>query len=102
MFMNFFVLTPSQVTQAEAFNTANAEVQPRAVDNATPGVGINLNPAASSYAPGATVTLAGTSVAPKRIVDDSAYPDNMKTFLLTLPFCSLETETIFAPVVDNP
>jgi hypothetical protein len=52
----------------------------------------------------ATVTLTGTSVAPKRIVDDLAYIQycpNLIAFLLTMPFCSLETETIFAPVLDH-
>lgn len=38
-------------------------------------------------------------VAPRRIVDDSeflTYVSAMVTFLLTLPWCSLETKTIFA------
>lgn len=103
--MNFFVLTPAQRTQSMALdNDANAQINPLAVDNASPGVGINLNNQASGVASGATVTLAGNFVAPKRIVDDPAYQQycpNLLTFLLTLPFCSLETETIFAPPPAN-
>lgn len=99
--INFFVLTAAQSTQAMTLDdNANARIEPRAVDNSSPGVGINLNDQASGFAAGATVTLTSRYVAPKRIVDDPAYQQycpNLITFLLTLPFCSLESETIFAP-----
>lgn len=99
--MNFFVLTSSQVTTAQSLdNDGNAAIAPRVVDNSSPGVGINLNDQASGVATGATVALTGMAVAPKRIVDDPAYQQYcpaLIAFLLTLPFCSLETETIFAP-----
>jgi hypothetical protein len=99
--MNFFVLTSAQSAQSMLLDDdANTRIEPRAVDNASPGVGINLNDQASGVAAGATVTLVGNFVAPKRIVDDPAYQQYcpaLITYLLTLPFCSLETETIFAP-----
>lgn len=102
MIMNFFVLTSAQVTSAQALDDdENAIISPRAIDNLSPGIGLNLNDAASSFDPGDPVTLTGMFVAPKRIVDDPAYQQycpNLSPFLLTLPFCMLETETIFAPV----
>lgn len=97
---NFFVLTEAQKATAEAFNGDDVAIVPRAVDNASPGVGLNLNDNAAGYGPGDAVTLTGTYVAPKRIVDDpeyQTYAPGMIAFLLTLPWCSLETETIFAP-----
>lgn len=103
--MNFFVLTSAQRDIAVTLDDdENTIIAPRAVDSATPGVGINLNDQAQDYTPGAAVTLAGTFAAPKRIVDDPSYQQYcpaLITYLLTLPWCSLESETIFAPqVVD--
>lgn len=99
--MNFFVLTSAERTAAIAFNTEEIQVQPRAIDNASPGVGINLNDNATSYDPADPVTLVGKFVAPKRIVDDPEQPSGLKAYLLGLPWCSLETETIFAPDVEG-
>lgn len=100
--MNFFVLTSAQVATAQTLDdNNNAVIDPRAIDNASPGVGINLNDNASGVSAGATVTLTDMFAAPKRIVDDPDYLHycpNLAPFLLSLPFCSLETETIFAPV----
>lgn len=98
--MNFFVLTSAEVSTAEAFNTLDAQIDPRAIDNLSPGAGINLNDEAAGYDPGEPVILTDCFVAPKRIVDDASYPSGMKTYLLTLPWASLEPETIFAPVED--
>lgn len=102
--MNFFVLNSAQRTISMSFNDGNTNIDPRAIDNTSPGVGLNLNDNSTDYEPGEPVTLSGCFVAPKRIVDDPAYiagvPD-MITFLLTLPWCSLETETIFAPEIDE-
>jgi hypothetical protein len=100
MMQNYFVLTAAERTTAMGFNTAEFQVDPRAIDGATPGIGLNLNPDAASYAPGAPVTLVGNYIAPKRIVDDSDYQANLPdliTYLLTLPWATLEDETIFAP-----
>lgn len=97
---NFFVLTAAQKVVAESFNGENVAIAPRPVDNSSPGVGLNLNDNATGYGAGDAVTLTGTYVAPKRIVDDpeyQTYAPGMIAFLLTLPWCSLETETIFAP-----
>lgn len=99
---NFFVLTPAQRATAMGYNGEDVAIDPRVVDNNSPGVGLNLNDNAAAYAPGDPVTLTGAYVAPKRIVDDPeylTYAPGMVTFLLTMPWCSLETETIFAPVV---
>lgn len=96
---NFFILTAAERVTAMSFNGA-VEIDPRAVDNSSPGVGINLNDSAAAFTPGQTVTLTGKYVAPKRIVDDPeylAYAPDMVAFLLTLPWCTLEAETIFAP-----
>jgi hypothetical protein len=102
--MNMFVLTSEQRTHAQTLDDdGNATIDPRAIDNASPGVGININDAASDFEPGETVALVGKFIAPKRIVDDPAYQlycPNLIPYLLTLPFCSLESETIFAPFVD--
>lgn len=99
--MNMFVLTAAQGAQAQMLDDDNnMTIEPRAIDNASPGVGINLNDTASEYAPGTVVTLENCFIAPKRIVDDPAYQQYcpaLIAYLLTLPFCSLESETIFAP-----
>lgn len=97
MMMNLFVLTAAQSAQAQTYNSADATIAPRAIDAAVPGVGLNLNDHASGILAGATVALVGRYIAPQRILNDSAYPQAMKTFLLTLPWCSLDTDTIFAP-----
>lgn len=100
MIQNMFVLTAAQRTAAMAFNNMEVVIDPRAVDNTSPGVGLNLNDNATDYAPGDPVELTGTFVAPKRIVDDPEYllyAPGMVTYLLDLPWCSLEPETIFAP-----
>lgn len=102
---NWFVLTAAQRADAMTYNHPLASINPRAVDNASPGVGINLNDNADGYDPGDVVPLGPVDgvpmyVAPKRIVDDPAYLTNtpdMVTYLLTLPWCTLEAETIFAP-----
>lgn len=97
---NFFILTEAQRSAAMAFNGEDVAINPRAVDNGSPGVGLNLNDNAVDYTPGEAVTLTGCYVAPKRIVDDPeylTYAPGMVTLLLTLPWASLETETIFAP-----
>lgn len=100
---NDFILTVAQrVTAISLHAPLFAEVDPRAIDNASPGVGINLNDNATGVAAGEAVTLTGKYILPKRIVDDPLYqarcPD-LITFLLTLPWCSVEPETIFAPFV---
>lgn len=101
--MNFFVLTEAQCTAAMLLDDSNNyEIGPRAIDNTSPGVGINLNDAAVSFEPGDPVPLTGMFVAPKRMVDDpdcATYAPALIPFLLELPFASLETETIFAPEV---
>lgn len=94
---DYFVLTSAESTEAESYNTPLVEIDPREIDGSNPGEGINLNENASNYELNDPVTLTGARAAPKRIVDDPYYPNDMKTFLLTLPRCSLESETIFAP-----
>lgn len=98
---NYFVLNSTQRTNSMSLDADGvAEVDPRAIDNASPGVGVNLNDNATGISAGATVTLTGGYILPKRIVDNPLYQDNcpnLLTFLLTLPWCSLEDETIFAP-----
>jgi hypothetical protein len=103
---NDFILTAAQRATSLGLDADGiAEVDPRAIDNATPGAGINLNDAASGVAAGAVVTLSGGKyVLPKKIVDDPLYAANcpaLITFLLTLPWCSVEPDTIFAPVNYN-
>jgi hypothetical protein len=95
----FFVLTEAQIEQAREFNTGTQEIEPRAIDHPTPGTGINLNDQTSPpMKPGNTVTLTGKYIAPKRIVDDAAYPQGMKDYLLSnCPYCLLEVESILLP-----
>lgn len=97
---NFFVLTSAQRTTAMGWNGEDVAINPRPIDNASPGVGINLNDEADNYEPAAPVTLTNCFVAPKAIVDNPeylTYAPSMVAFLLTLPWCTLELETIFAP-----
>lgn len=100
---NDFILTAAQRTTALGLDAdLIAEVDPRAIDNTSPGTGINLNDNATGIAAGAVVTLTGKYILPKKIVDDPLYITHcpaLITFLLTLPWCSVEPETIFAPVV---
>lgn len=97
---NYFVLTSAQRSTAMGYNHPSASINPRAVDSASPGSGINTNQNADGYDAGDAVTLIGQYVAPVRIVNDPAYlsfvPD-MVAFLLTLPSALLENETIFLP-----
>ncbi len=100
---NWVIITSDQRTALMAVNGEDVAVNPRAIDNAAPGIGLNINPDATGVAPGAVVTLAGNFVAPKRIVDDPqylTYAPGMVELLLTLPWAMLETETIFAPVLE--
>lgn len=101
---NFFVLTASERTTSmqggTGWGAGEVAINPRVVDNDSPGVGLNLNDNAAEYDPGEVVALTGCYVAPKAIVDNPeylTYAPAMVAFLLTLPWCTLETETIFAP-----
>lgn len=97
---NYFILSADERLAAMAFNVEDARIDPRAVDNSSPGAGINLNDAATNYEAGEPLTLTGAFVAPKRIVDDQSYQQYMPgliTFLLAKPWATLEDETIFAP-----
>lgn len=99
---NYVVLTSTQVATAQGLDSnSDYAVAPRAVDNGSPGVGININPDAATVVAGSVVTLVGTYVLPKRIVDDpdcATYAPNLRAWLLTLPWAMLEAETIFMPV----
>lgn len=101
--MNFVVLESAELTHAQTLDDdVNYQIGTRAIDNASPGLGININPDASAYPDGGeVVALVGKFVAPKRMVDDPdcvTYASALRSYLLTLPWCMLETETIFAPV----
>lgn len=101
---SFLVFTSAQRTTAMGLDDdANAAIDPRAVDNASPGVGLNLNDLSSEYDPGDPVTLTSCFVAPKRIIDDPDYnhycPD-LVDYLKELPFCLLDSDAIFAPIED--
>lgn len=100
---NFVVITAAQRTALMAFNGEDVAIDPRAIDNSSPGVGLNINPDADGVAGGEVIALVGNYVAPKRIVDDADYLTNapgMVALLLTLPWAMLETETIFAPAAE--
>lgn len=102
MMQNYFILTAAQRTAIMAFNTPDYQVDPRLMDNETPGVGINLNDNAADYAPGDPVPCTDNYVVPKRMVDDPdclVYAPDMRAYLLDKPWATLEDETIFAPVV---
>jgi hypothetical protein len=101
---NFAVITAAQRTALMAFNGEDVAINPMAVTNTSPGVGININPDADGFDGGDVITLVGNYVAPKRIVDDPDYlthASGMVALLLTLPWAMLETETIFAPVSED-
>jgi hypothetical protein len=97
---NYFILTETERNAAASFDNENVALGARAVDNGSPGVGLNLNDNASDYAPGEAVALTGKFVTSKRIVDDAdyvAFAPGMVAYLLDKPFAMLEPETIFAP-----
>jgi hypothetical protein len=97
---NYFVLTSAQRTAAMTHNTDDVAVDPRAIDGASPGVGLNLNDNATGYAPGASVALTGNYVTPSAVLNDPQYqqyaPD-LVAYLADKPWCALEDQTIFAP-----
>lgn len=105
MIQKYFILTDSQRSEVEAFNSEEAQIAPRAVDGSSPGVALNLNDNATGYDPGDPVPLSGKFLAPKRIVDDPVYlasvPD-MVTYLLDKPFGLCEDETVFLPPPPPP
>lgn len=97
---NWAVITPAQRVTLISYNGEDVAIDPRLADNATPGVGININPDAVGFDAGDVITLVGNYVAPKRMVDQADYltfAPGMVAMLLTLPWCMLESETIFAP-----
>ena len=99
---NYFVLTPAQRTTAMGFITEDVAIDPRAIDSASPGSGINTNQDATGFNVGDPVALAGNFVAPVRIVNDPEYLNfapAMIAYLLSLPSSILENETIFLTVV---
>ncbi len=100
---NWVIITSEQRAALVAFNGEDVAINPRAVDNSAPGIGLNINPDATGVGAGDVVTLVGKYVAPKRIVDDGqyqTYAPGMVAMLLALPWAMLEAETIFAPVVE--
>ena len=100
--LNYVVLTSAQRDTAEAFNAEleGIAIWCRPIDSATPGSGINLNENATGHDVGDPVALTGMFVAPVNIVNDPdwlAQGQDAIAFLLTLPWCLLENETIFLP-----
>jgi hypothetical protein len=106
--INFFVVDAAGKAVVEALYAPGAAhgigVELRPIDNQAPGVGLNLNDAAAGVQPGASVTLASKYVLAKRVIDDPEVqqwvPDVIPA-LLAYPWCTLETETVFAPLVDG-
>ena len=99
-----FIITAAEKAALEALSNPSSIppvfIAPRAVDTASPGVGINLNPDATEFEAGAVVDLVAKFVAPKRIIDDPVYVANapaMVAYLSNLPFALLEDETVHAP-----
>lgn len=100
---NYVVISAAQRAALMALNGPEVGIDPRAVDNAAPGIGINLNPDALGSNAGEVVTLVGRYVAPKRIVDDGQYlihAPEMVAMLMSLPWAMLENETIFSPAEE--
>lgn len=97
---NYFVLTSAQRSAAMAFNGEEVAIDPRAIDSASPGSGINTNQDATGFDVGDPITLLGNYVAPVRIVNDPAYlslAPSTVAYLLNMPCSILENETIFLP-----
>lgn len=98
----YFVITAAQRADLVALNTPDVGIDPRAIDTENPGIGINQCATAVGYAVNDEVTLEGRYAAPKRIVDDpdyQYYAPSMVAYLLTLPWCALDDDSIFAPFV---
>lgn len=102
--INFIVMTPAELATANqggaGWGNGRVEAGGRLIDNSSPGIGLNLNPDADNFDGGDVVILAGNYVASKQMVDDPEYllyAADLVAFLKTLPWCMLESETIFAP-----
>lgn len=101
---NYFILSEAQASTATGLNNmaAGVAVDPRRIDSLTPGSGINTNQDATGFDVGDAVTLLGQYTVPVRVVNDPehlAHTPDMVTFLLTLPSCLLENETIYLPSI---
>jgi hypothetical protein len=100
---NYFVLTSAQRTAAMTHNTDDVAVDPRAIDAAAPGQGLNLNDNAAGLAVGAAVALTNHYVTPSAILNDpqyARYAPGLVAYLADKPWCALEDQTIFAPPID--
>lgn len=99
--LNFFILTQEQRDAVIPLGTEMYRINPRLIDAASPGVGININNLAVGYAVGDPVILSGGKYATNyRLVNDPVYQAEcpaMVAYLLNLPAALLEIETIFAP-----
>ncbi len=98
---NYVVLTGAEREELMLFNNEEVAIDPRAIDNASPGLGLNINPDAVDYDPADPITLTGCYVVPKVAVDNPEYQQyapQMVARLLELPWAMLEDETIFASV----
>ena len=79
MAVHHFIITADQRDDLMVMNDPNASINPRAIDAANPGVGINLNPRAVGFAVGDDVTLVGKFAAPKRIVAVVPRPSSLSS-----------------------
>ena len=98
---NYCVATAAQKVDLLALNTSEeASINPIAINQPVPGVGINLSQEATGVVAGAVVTLIGKFIVPQVAMTDPAmllYLPDTVTYLRTLPWCALQDETIFLP-----
>ena len=102
MMYNFIIITESERAALAVYDTPDVALGGRLIDNAMPGIGININPDAANYEAGDAVPLAGCFAITRRMIEDPDYilhAPLMVAGLLDKPWCYLESETIFAPVI---
>ena len=101
MIANAIVLTTAQKDAAVATEQPYILVGPRAIDNAYPGVGININPLATDYAAGDVIDLSGGKwYVPQCMCSHPDYVVNepLMAILRAAPWCIVDSDTIFAYV----
>lgn len=99
----YVVITPALRTALQS-DPAAAWIDPRPIDTASPGIGLNQNPDASGFAGGAVVPLIGNYVQNARIVNDPDYIANAPGIVAAFsaaPWCLLDPQMIFLPPEED-
>lgn len=92
------VFTAAQRTAIMAITPPpGTTVDPRAIDAPLPGVGLNINPDAVGFAPGATVTLVGRYIMNVATIQSPSINQAQRNYIQNLPWATLDSDVIFIP-----